>query len=400
VLAVLPFVNLTGAGGSDYLGEGFAEDLIEQLARLRWLPIIARGASFAFSTDRHSLREIGLRLGARYLVEGRLRRAGDAFNLSATAADTETSRVLWAQRLEIPAAAPAQVLGGLVTEIVGALSNHIGDAEMVRAVARPQSDLNVHDLIWRARWHHYQYTPENNLQAEALIQEALAKEPHSPEALITLADFRQRQIWMSRGDAAQILDLRKLAQRAIAADGQDGRGYMIAGIAELWLRHTAAAVTLLERAVALNPSLAYAYSQLGAAYYLSGNPEAALDMLGRALRLNMSERHLYYLLAEIAMAKAMSERWSEAVEAADQSIARRPAYWYAHVIKIHALLGQGDQAAAEAAAAALYAVRRDFDPSFVDWVPFVDPRWNARLEESLINAGAATARQEGGPRLP
>jgi TolB-like protein len=386
VLAVLPFANLTGDSDNDYLGEGIAEDMIEQLSRLRWLPIIARGASFAFSTERHTLREIGMRLGARYVLEGRLRQAPGGFNLTATAADAETSRVLWARRLEIPASAPATELGGLVTEIVGALSNQIDDAEMGRAVARSQSDLNVHDLIWRARWHHYQYTVEDSRLAEALIGQALAKEPHSPEAIITLADFRQRQIWMSRGEPGQILELRKLAQRAIAADCQDGRGYMIAGIAELWLRHSRAAITLLEQAIALNPSLAYAYSQLGAAHYLSGEPEAALDMLGRALRLNMSERHLYYLLAEIAMAKAMSGRWDEAVAAADQSIARRPAYWYAHVVKIHALLGRGDRDAAAAAAAALRAVRRDFEPGFIDWVPFVDPGWNARLKASVVAA--------------
>jgi TolB-like protein/DNA-binding SARP family transcriptional activator len=387
VVAVLPFANLTGERGNDYLAEGIADDLIEQLSKLRWLPVIARGASFAHSTETATLQEIGAALGARYIVEGRLRGRGSSFGLTASVSDVESSRTLWTRRLEFPVESTATELGPLLTEIVGALSAQVDDAEMTRAVARPKSDLNVNDLIWRARWHHNQYTPEDSMIAQALLEEALTREPHSPEAMIQLAFFRQRQIWLERGDAKQIQQLRRLAQRAISADYNDGRGYMIAGIAEVWMKHTRAAIVLLQQAIALNPSLAYAYSQLGAAYYLSGDPEPAIDLLTRALRLSMGEPYTYYVLAEIAMARAMMGEWGAAIEAADQAIGRRTAYWYAHVTKIHALVSQGDTDAAKAAFEALRSAKPGFNHDFIDWLPFVERKWPDLLKQSLFAVG-------------
>ncbi|HYC96423.1 hypothetical protein [Brevundimonas sp.] len=385
-VAVLRFENLTGDPGADYLAEGIAEDLIEQLSRLRWAPIIARGASFSYSTQTSTLGEIGSALGARYVVEGRLRGQDNSFGLAASISNAEDGRMLWARRTDFPAGCTTAELGDLVREIVGALSTRIDDAEMARALARPSGDRGVSDLIWRARWHHNQYTPENTRIAEALLNEALEIEPHSPEGIIQLAYFRQRQIWLNRGDTEQILGLRRLAQRAIHADHWDGRGYLFAGIAEVWLRHTRAAIDLLERAISLNPSLAYAYSQLGAAYYLNDEPEKALGMLGQAIRLDMGEQYIYYVLTEIGMARAMLEQWDAAIEAVEQSTVRRPAYWYAGVVKIYAHYRRGDMAAAAAALTALRAAKPSFRPEFIDWLPFVERKWPDRLKTSLSMA--------------
>lgn len=386
-VAVLRFENLTGDPGADYLAEGIAEDLIEQLSRLRWAPIIARGASFGYSTQASTLQEIGRALGARYVVEGRLRGQDNRFGLAASISDTEGGRVLWARRTELPAGCTAEELADLVREIVGALATRIDDAEMVRAIARPPGDRIVNDLIWRARWHHNQYTPDDTRMAETLLKEALEIEPHSPEAIIQMAYFRQRQIWLNRGDTEQILGLRRLAQRAIHADHWDGRGYLLAGIAEVWLRHTHAAVGLLEQAIALNPSLAYAYSQLGAAYYLNDEPEKALGMLGQAVRLDMGEQYIYYVLTEIGMARAMLDQWDAAIDAVEQATIRRPAYWYAGVVKVYALYRRGDMAAAAAALAALRAAKPSFRPEFIDWLPFVERKWPDRLKKSLSMVG-------------
>lgn len=390
-LAVLRFINLTGDANNEYLAEGLAEDLIEHLSRLRWLPVVSRAASFAHRTDAATLYDIGAALGARYIIEGRLRRRDDGFALMATISDAETGRALWTWRTDLPLGCAPHHLDELLTEIVAALASRVDDAEMNRAVGRVETDPHVNNLIWRARWHHNRYTREDSRIAEDLLQEALARAPNSPEAIVQLADFRQRQVWLNRADTGEIVELRRLAQRAITADYLDGRGYLIAGMAELWLRHTDAAIALFEQAIALNPSLAYAYSQIGAAYYLSGRPEQAIGPLNKALRLNMGEQYAYYVFGELAMSYAMMGRWSDAIEAADQAIVRRPAYWYAHAAKAHALRCRGDLRAATAAYAALLAAKRGFQPDFIDWVPFVEAAWPAELKRTLAAMGEACA---------
>ena len=73
-LAVLPFANQTGDSAFDHVAEGLSEDLIDRMAALRWLPVIARSSSLAGAVSGESARDAALRLGARYAAEGRLRR--------------------------------------------------------------------------------------------------------------------------------------------------------------------------------------------------------------------------------------------------------------------------------------------------------------------------------------
>src|SRR5262249_27477720 len=102
-LAVLQFRNLTGEIDNDYLAEGIAEELIERLSRLRWLPVIGRSSSFSVAAGTLTQRQIGNALCSRYLLEGRLRQLRDAFVLSIVLTEAETGYVLWSTRFNLPA---------------------------------------------------------------------------------------------------------------------------------------------------------------------------------------------------------------------------------------------------------------------------------------------------------
>lgn len=386
VVAVLPFANLTGDPRLDHVAEGLAADLIDQLARLRWLPVIAGAASFAYPSHAHSAAEIGRALGARYLVDGRLRTEPDARLLTLMLSDAQTGEAIWSHRVLLPAVASATAVGPILDALVGALATRIEQVEMIRAARSPAADPDVTNLIWRARWHHNRYTPEHARIAGELLEQAFALDPTSPEAIIQLAYFRQRQLWIGRAGEPEIADLGDLARRAMDADPIDGRGYMIAGIAELWRRNTASAVTLLEEAVRLNPSLAYAYTQLAAAHYLSGHPERALEPIGHAFRLGLGEQYNYYALGELAMVRAMLGDHEGAVAAADHAIVRREAYWFAHVAKIFALAEDGRRDEAASAWARLRRAKPRFAAHYLDWVPFTGTDWPARIKQSLAFA--------------
>lgn len=383
VLAVLPFANLTGDAGLDYVAEGLVGDLIDQIAHLRWLPVISGVASAAYPSAKLRLADIGRALGARYLIDGRLRGKAGALTLAVSISDADTSEVIWSHHIQLPADVSAAMLGPVLDEIVGALSTRIDLAEMVRATRAPASGAGVTSLIWRARWHHNRYTPANARIAEDLLEQALAIDPDSPEAILQLAYFRQRQLWIKRASAEEIADLGRLARRAITADPIDGRGYMLAGMAELWRRNTAPAVALLEQAIRLNPSLALAYTQLAAALYLDDAAESAREPISRAFRLGLGEQYTYYALGELAIIRAMLGNFLGAIEAADHAIVRREAYWYAHLVKIHALVACGRAEEAGAALARLRRAKPRFDAGYIDWIPFTTPKWPSRLRASL-----------------
>jgi len=381
-IAVLPFTNVTGDETLDYLAEGISEELIVGLSRIRWLPVIARSSSFSYA-DTIDRKVIGQRLGAHYLIEGHLYRAYESFGVSASLSEAATGYAIWSRRFTLQSPALRDELEQFVNELVAQLETRIEHAEQIRIRNKRQDALGVSDLIWRGRWHLNRLTRADSEMAQKLFAEALALDPSSPEALIQTTAALAWSIWAGRQPQEQILRVRKLAQQASLADPDDGRGFMLAGIAEMWLRHPQEAKNLLQHAIALNPSLALAHAQLGGCYNLAGEPAKAIDHLKASLRLSSNDPNIFYALGELALAYTMLGRWDEAAEHASLSLARRPAYWYAHVIRINALARSGNLTAARVATDELLAVKPNFSKHYIDWLPFVERTWIDHFVEGL-----------------
>ncbi|MGA2044443.1 MAG: hypothetical protein ABSG83_13855 [Roseiarcus sp.] len=381
-IAVLRFQNLSDDPVNDYIAEGIGEELIDNLSRIRWLPVIARSSSFSFPANSDP-NEIGRRLGARYVLDGRVRAAPDALLISANLADCVSGYTIWSHRFEMRSADGEFSFDRLANELAALLESRIDHAEQMRARAKREDKASVKDIVWRGRWHLNRLTQTDGGIAQRLFDEALALDPDSSEALIQATYSLAWSLWAHRASQARILDMRKLAQRAIRADVEDGRGHMLAGIAEMWLRRPLAARALFEQAIALNPSLALAHAVLGCSFNLAGEPAKAFEHIRTALRLSPNDVHLFFYLAEMAMAFLMLGMWKEAVEHAEHALARRPAYWYAHVIKINALGRSGDTREAGAAMQELLRAKPNFTLDYLGWIPFLDKKWIGYLSQGL-----------------
>jgi TolB-like protein len=386
-LAVLPFTNLTGNSALDLLCEGMSEDLIDRLAKLKWLPIIARGSSFGFRGADHDPKRVGDQLGARYVLDGRLRHDGNQMILLATLTDTQTAQIVWSNRQSLNEDNP-EVLQDLLTGFALNLGTKIDLQEQNRVMRLAQSDLNVRDLIWRGRWHLNRFTAQDSISAKACFTEALEQEPNSAEAIIQLTNAHLWDAWATRGTQHDIRMVRQMAQKAIVADYDDARGHMMSGISECFLRQPIRAEALLRRAIDLNPSLFLAHGYLGSTLYLNDDPAAALVSLNFAVRLSPNDQHLFHVLGELAICHFMLGDYERAISCADASTLRRPAYWFAHVIKINALSKQGNVAAAQAAYRDLTNASSRFNMSHIDWIPFCDRRWHLELKIGLNQAAA------------
>ena len=154
-------------------------------------------------------------------------------------------------------------------------------------------------------------------------------------------------------------------------------------MAETWLRRPERARLALEESIELNPSLCQAYMQLGSALYLGGDPEAAIPAMRTALRLAPHHTQLFCVLAELGMAHLMLSEYREAVKYSDLALIRKPAYWYAHVIKINALIRLGEADLARVAHAELRLAQPGFTLEHVGWLPFAARKWIRFLQEGL-----------------
>jgi TolB-like protein len=382
-IAVLPFANNTDDHELDFLAEGLSEDLIDRLSRLRWLPVIARSSSYSMRGSDAGPIEIGARLGARYLLEGHLRSKGKDSTLSLSLSDCDTERIIWSANTPIGSTDSMTAVEDIISDMTSMLGLKIDIEEQRRALAKPQSDLNVRELIWRGRWHFNRLTKEDAEQARSYFARALEKEPNSPEALIQSTWASIWALWVVRGTDDDIRAVRQQGQKAIIADYDDARGHMLAGIAEIWLRQPLRAEALLRKAVELNPSLAMAYAQLGSALMLRGDAEEAIVQLHVAVRLSPNDIDLFFFVGELAMACLIAARYDDALEYAEQAISRRSAYWQSHVVKVNALINLDRMEEARKAWLDLKQTKRGFEPAHVDWIPFVDSHQNTKLKTGL-----------------
>jgi len=99
-IAVLPFENLSGDLEQEYFVDGIAEDVLGTLSKIQELLVIARNSSFVFKGQARDIREIGRMLGARYVLEGSVRKAGNRVRLAAQLIDSLNGSHVWADRFE------------------------------------------------------------------------------------------------------------------------------------------------------------------------------------------------------------------------------------------------------------------------------------------------------------
>lgn len=393
-LAVLRFSNLTGNPEEAYFAEGFKQELINRLSRVRWLAVIA-GDSFgprALTITTQEARS----LGAKYLLDGTVRTASDLTLIDVTLYEAARLQVVWSKRLQIARSVIATALDECLQELVAHLGAKIDHGEQSSARDRSSPGVNTTDLIWRGRWHLCRLQHADSDEAQELFAKALALDPHSPEVLINVTHGLAWAIWTGRQPAHRVLEMRRLAQQSMRADPSDGRAYWLAGTAETWLRHMQPALDLLLQAVDLMPSLAIAHAQIGCTLNLAGRPQQAGEHLQLARRLSPFDVHLFFVLGELAMRSSLLGNYSEAVAYADLAIVRREQYWYAHMVKIDALLQVGDRHQAAAASDELRRLRPRFSSNYIDWIPFEDRALNRRFAESVDAVAPDHARQATG----
>lgn len=392
-LAVMLFENMTGKSELDYVAEGISEELINGLSHVRWLPVIGRSSSFSFPSNADR-KMVGKSLGAKYLLEGRLREDKGIFWINASLSVAESGHTVWSQRFILPSLAATNALEELTIELVAHLETRIDRAEQLQTRGKRQDSLTVSDLIWRGRWHLNRLSREGAEQAQRLFAEALTLDPESSEALIQATFCLSWSIWAGRQSTAKILEMRKLAQRAILADCDDGRGHMLAGMAEMWLRKPFPAEELLHKAIDLNPSLALAHAELGSCRNLSGKPDLAIPELVMAMRLSPNDLHIFYPLGELAMAYCMRREWQQATEFAERALIRRPGYWYAQMIRITGLHEAGHSEEARQAFTELILAKPDFSRRHIEWLPFIDRKWTEYFIAALTDVGKGLAPLE------
>jgi adenylate cyclase len=381
-LAVLPFNTLGGGSDSEYLGEGFAEDLVNGLSNLRWFPVISRCSSFIFKNQAIDTASIGRALGARYLVTGSVRPAAKDFRLTVSLIEAANGQNLWSHKSQIGFSKFLDTQDEISASIVSLLDSEVERAEQTQLRTREVKDLDSWELIRRGTWHLYRFTKDDAPLARGFFEEALRRDPASGEARIHLAWWHFWDIWTSQSDPLGLLLAKTYAREASLIDERDARAHFLIGLSQMMMGQPEEARVAFHNAIALNPSLAAAHACLGTSYIFAGQAQEGVAPLLLSLRLNPYDPFRFVFLGELAVAFHMQGEWEKACEFAERALHVRPGYWYANAIRIASLARSGRIGKAlENQAPAQFSISK------INWLPFLDRKWIDYLIEGLKLAG-------------
>ena len=348
-LAVLPFQNLGGDPEEDYFADGVVEDMITALSRFRSFAVIARNSSFVYKGRAVDVRKVAEELGVRYVLEGSVRRSAAELRITAQLIDAKTGAHLWADRYDGAVEHVFDVQDRITESVVAIVEPRIQQAEIERSRRERSGSLAAYDLYLRALPKYTTLLPEDNVEAIALLEQALALEPNYAVALKVASDAHGHRVSMgwpsiTPDDRARCIELtgRALAQAAGDATvlAQCGANYIF--VAHEYER----GMQTLARALEANPNNVEVLICASVAYLHVGSVEDALSYSHRVLRLAPGDPTGHYALTAIAHAHMILGNYAEALAWAERSHALNEGTDASHwmLISANAQLGRMDEA--------------------------------------------------------
>jgi adenylate cyclase len=353
-IVVLPFANLSGDPGQDYLADALTDGLTTTLARMRDTFVVARNTAMTFKGKPVDAKAIGKDLGVRYVLEGSVQPSGDRMRVNAQLIDAGSGAHLWAEQFDTPRADLLQTQDAIVAHLANTLDLQLQQAYVagVKLTSAAKSDaeslaIQCSEGQWRAG-----FIGKEADKAFALCDQAVAIDPNNVRALFALGlkFFVQVSTGVSRDPKGDLERADELETRALALDPDWTYPHEVKGNILRTQGRAEEAVAEHERALALVPSNVSAVAALGDDYERLGEFEKTIEYLDKAIRASPNDPELAYWYGDKAWANFGLKHYDQAIELARQAIAIKPNYVaYVHATLVAALALTGHDAEAREA---------------------------------------------------
>jgi serine/threonine-protein kinase len=287
-IAVLPFTNLSADRENEYFSDGLAEEVLNALAQLPGLRVIARASAFAFRGREHAIAEIAEKLRVTTVLHGSMRRAGNRIRVTATLINASDEAQLWSERYDREMRDIFDIQDEIAQAIVEKLKVQLGAKAGQPLMKRYTENLEAHSLYLKGNFHLYRFTKEDMEKGRTCLEQAVALEPGHAPAWVQVADYYiaaahlglalPLELWPKASDAAR---------KALEADPDLAEAQAVVGILEAIREYRwEAGLSRLEKAVRLNPASARSHFWLGRVLFALHRNNEALAALRRAVDLD------------------------------------------------------------------------------------------------------------------
>ncbi len=343
---MLPFQNMSGDPEQEYFADDMVGEIITALSRIKWLFVIARNSTFTYKGQAVNIKQVGRELGARYVLEGSVRKAGNRVRITAQLIEALNSAHLWADRFDGSLEDIFDLQDEVATSVAGVIEPALQAAETMRSADRPTHDLTAYDLYLRA----YEIVLSSGKdlpQALRLLDQAIDRDPgYAPAlALGAVGHLRLCVGGLSKDPQADRRRGADLAHRALQVARDDPSTLANACLALAYFgEDIGAMVGLIDHALALNPSYARGWYVSGILRF-AGQPDLAIEHVEASMRLS-PEARIGMAVSTIGAAHFLSRRFDEALPKLLLAIQENPDYpvSYRYLAACYAHMGQLDEA--------------------------------------------------------
>src|SRR5437588_3126049 len=290
-VAVLPFKS-SGDAEMESFANGLGEDITTGLSRFRYLSVVASASAARLKGETGDEHALGAKLGARYVLEGSIRKGGSGIRVSAQLVDTQTGAQLWAETYnrDLQATSIFAAQDDVAARIVATVADSYGVlVRSMRAAIRQKDDAELTPAEWQFQFFAYreQITPSAHAGLKSRLQRAMERDDAQSDLCACLAEIYVDEYAFGFQDDATSLD-RALAaaRRAVEIDRSNQFAMVALAQTHFFRRDLAAFRPAAERAIALNPLNTDALGILGLQIVHTGEFERGTAIVRRAMELN------------------------------------------------------------------------------------------------------------------
>jgi TolB-like protein/Flp pilus assembly protein TadD len=367
-IAVLPFNDPTGEAVGRQLARGLAQDLVAELARNVGLRVVSHHSSFAFADGTTPLAEIGRRLRSRHLVDGSVRRDGEALHVVVELIDSETGDVVWSSRYTASSSDAVAHRNALVERIAGTVMSRVIHRRDRSALARPPKTLDVYAMTLRGIALRREGQDQAYRDGRALLEQAIALDPDYAPAWSALGYLNTMDIifrFTRERGFRYLPEAVAQVERAIALGFEEAEAYIALSLVRAAQRRFHEALDAAKQAIGVGPSDVHAWHNMANALYCLGRCGEALASVERAMDLNPMPS--IWTLAQLAAALWGNGRHEEAIRVAGEVLVRHPGLWRCQAHRMYALFESGRVTEAREDAARLLARLPQLTADLLAW---------------------------------
>jgi adenylate cyclase len=389
-IAILPFTNMSSDPEQEFLADGFTEDLITEISRLKDFLVIARNTVFTYKGRAIDIGQVGRELGVRYVLEGSMRKLGPRIRITAQLIEASTGTHLWAEKFDRDFVELFETQDEVVRAVAASTQTRLMLNEGERAARVRSDDLDFWGLVTRGRREIYRNTPESLKAAEEIGRKLVGRDPTSSKARQVLAWALHKLVILGyrAGTPELIAEIAKEAREAARLDPNDEYSLSIYGmVLDDILGRPEEAVVQLELALKINPSFSFAYGTMGPAYTKMGRLDEAIKQIQIAIRLDPRNPTLFHRYTSLAEANFKKRDHQQALHWAHQAIALKDDYWYPNALATATLALNGDIDRAKTAAINLRSCLPTATISYIRATAHFSDEFWVLLSEGLALAG-------------